>query len=415
MRIGKRTAEEALARRGRRRSHRRGNRRRHGLRGRHGQEHGGEAERRHEDPDRRRVQRHPEPRPDAVERRRLDAGAADERLRLADRLQGRQPGRRALRLAERIRRRDRPELLVQQEPHGRHVPPAQGRQVRERRPARRRRGQVHVRPDLQAGRRHGGPDLDGGGQGQQRRQGDQPVDRPVRPDEGEHAAVREHGAVRPLDPRPEGRQAARDGEGSLRTRLAQHEHRRHRAGAVRARQLAARQPVGAEGEPELLRPEAEGRQGDLQDHPERVEPARAAQERRRRHRLRPAAQGHQGAAERLEHQRRALPEPLRGLPRHELQGQAAEQREGAPGDRLRRALQDDPLAGAPGLRAPARRARSRRGRRPTPTSTSPTTRTSTRRSSCSRRPATRTASTSRSTSPAASTRGRRPRSGFSSR
>ena len=46
-------------------------------------------------------------------------------------------GRRPIRLAQRIRRRDRPELLVQQEPHGRHVPPAQGRQVRERRPARR--------------------------------------------------------------------------------------------------------------------------------------------------------------------------------------------------------------------------------------------------------------------------------------
>ena len=204
MRIGKRTLRSALARRGRDRSHRRGNRRRHGLRGRHGPDHGGEAERRHEDADRRRVQRHPEPRPDAVERRRLDAGVADERLRLADRLQGRQPARRPRRLAQPVRRRDREELLVQEEPHGRHVPPAAGRQVRERRPARRSRRQVHVRPDLQAGRRHGGPDLDGGGQGQQGCQGGQPDDRPVRPDESEHAAVREHGAVRALDPRSEG-------------------------------------------------------------------------------------------------------------------------------------------------------------------------------------------------------------------
>ena len=51
------------------------------------------------------------------------------------------------------------------DPHGHDVPPPAGHQVRERRSARRERRQVHLRPDLQAGRRDRVPHLDGGRQG----------------------------------------------------------------------------------------------------------------------------------------------------------------------------------------------------------------------------------------------------------
>ena len=87
-----------------------------------------------------------------------------------------------------------------------------------------------------------------------------------------------------------------DGEGSLRPRLAQHQHDGTEQGPFLLDSWERGNQWVLNANPNYYGQKPKVEQDHLQGDPERVEPARAAAEGRRRHRLRPAAEGHQGAA-----------------------------------------------------------------------------------------------------------------------